>query len=463
MKQLLSLLLCVIMLIAACSASSEELQPGTEASWGYTFDLRFHLNADVFPEDTLARARGYADLLELIRLKGKIIFSPDSESLEIDASIIPVTEPSSAISFHLAGIPSHMVMTSPLLGDISIFFNNLALLEFACKTYNQLKLPLPYLTLLIPYCSQVAFSGVVKEWEAMILPSAESGEISSERFTQFADSIIQLREDDPFLRFWFYAFMIHPDNSMQLETELSSIPYYLVNRLSGGQPIFVEHLNNDEVWKNKDGVFFRSVSDRFSSQAEAMLPETDTGYTPVLNFSLNADPACPLGNITLNLSYSGENDSLLALDCAASFPLSWPLEGTFSAYASQHGLLLPEFDLTADIVSSASGDFALSVHEERRKTEKKEGKETVPEIFHVSGTVLPVISAPLPVYTAQWAMQYLNVFSVNDENINQLFSQILHSALRGLLAFGAEVPATSFQSVLDDLTDYGIIDLFLGE
>ena len=77
--------------------------------------------------------------------------------------------------------------------------------------------------------------------------------------------------------------------------------------------------------------------------------------------------------------------------------------------------------------------------------------------------MLPVISAPLPVYTAQWAMQYLNIFCVNDENINQLFSQILHSALRGLLAFGAEVPATSFQSVLDDLTDYGIIDLFLGE
>ncbi len=464
MKRLFSLLLVFFILMSASSQAAEP-SAGTEDASGYDFVIRFHLNADYFPEEDKTRAQGYADLFEIIELKGTILFSPDQSCMEMNASLIPVTNPSSAISFTLSGIPTHLVMSSPLLGNEKIFFNNPAIPEFALKTYYQMKLPLPYLTLMIPYCARLAFAGAAKEWNRYITPSELPADISPQQFDLLADSLQHVLDEDNVLRAWLSAFTIADEYKMLFDNELASLPYYLVNRLVQGRETHVELSGNTETWTVGNDTFLYLVHGNPSESLKLSLPETDSGFFPSIHYSKTINEIEESGSLMLDLQYNrSELDhripfSLLSLLFQADYPCTWPVRNStlFSGKILQKGVLLPEINLDLSLSAEPDGSFRFTAYQ----TDSEAQKET--ELLTVSGSVVPVKSSPIPKYTLDWAVQYLNIFSINDQNIGSFFSNVARSSFKGLLAFAAEVPASAFRSILDDLTDYRIISLLLGE
>ena len=57
----------------------------------------------------------------------------------------------------------------------------------------------------------------------------------------------------------------------------------------------------------------------------------------------------------------------------------------------------------------------------------------------------------------------LNIFSVNDVTLKEFVGQVLRPAFEGLLPFLVEMPASSCQVIMDDLTEAGVLSVLLGE
>ena len=134
-------------------------------------DLRFYNEyKDMVNAKTLNEKAGLGpvevtpDLLDILELKGRVITCPEWDSIEMDLSVIPTTNPAAALNFRLDGRSSHILLTTPLLANLPELFNNEALMEFCQKTYSHLGIPLPWLALLYPYTADWAFWELRKAW-----------------------------------------------------------------------------------------------------------------------------------------------------------------------------------------------------------------------------------------------------------------------------------------------------------
>ena len=92
-----------------------------ETVHSYDFDFHFHLESSAFAEEARQRIQGYADLLEILEVKGSWTYCDETRSVDTAFSVIPETNPDAALSFHLYGYPSHIVLSSPLMGNQIIF------------------------------------------------------------------------------------------------------------------------------------------------------------------------------------------------------------------------------------------------------------------------------------------------------------------------------------------------------
>ena len=70
---------------------------------------------------------------------------------------------------------------------------------------------------------------------------------------------------------------------------------------------------------------------------------------------------------------------------------------------------------------------------------------------------------PAPWFEVGELIQHLNIFSVNDVTLNEFVHRIARPFATGMLNFLVEVPASACQSVMDDLTDYGVLSVILGD
>ena len=121
MKRLLVVFFVLILFSTAISPSLAEDNPSV---CSYDFDLRFHMNADIFRVRERDHMQGYAELLNMLELKGNLTYSPATKAIDLNAEIIPVTNPEASVSFRLYGVPDNMGLSSPLLGDETIWFQN---------------------------------------------------------------------------------------------------------------------------------------------------------------------------------------------------------------------------------------------------------------------------------------------------------------------------------------------------
>ena len=151
-------------------------------------------------------------------------------------------------------------------------------------------------------------------------------------------------------------------------------------------------------------------------------------------------------------------DSILdfRLDIHA-IPEIWPAESSFSADVEVLGSVLPNLNVQIRGETKENGDLAISVYKQA------DASADSVCILRCSGTLIPVEPQIVPAYNTSDLTRHFNVFSVNDKTVSEFSQKIRRPLITGILNFLDEVPASACQSVMDDMEEYGLLNLLLDE
>ena len=464
MRRLMAVMISAVLLFSAVGAFASEKQK--DSVYSYNFDLRFHLDAEGFQPRVRSHIRGYADLLDMLSLNGNLTWSSETGSMDLDLNIIPLTNPSAAVAMHFFGIPEHICMTSSLIGNETIWFNNYVLMEFALKSWNNLHLPLQYLALLFPYVTENAFHQLAEAWTETIGTVTGNQNIQKNKLEIISDLWSRILQEDQRLIYWITALSVLSEDHQILEKEINQLPEYLMRKVAGNQDLTVLVEDNMIKWINQDQKVLFVTSSEGDSWAYT-LPVTDNGYVPSLSYSSATSNG--LSDISIAGSYhlderkdSGNTemnpDSILdfRLDIHA-IPEIWPAESSFSADVEVLGSVLPNLNVQIRGETKENGDLAISVYKQA------DASADSVCILRCSGTLIPVEPQIVPAYNTSDLTRHFNVFSVNDKTVSEFSQKIRRPLITGILNFLDEVPASACQSVMDDMEEYGLLNLLLDE
>jgi len=274
----LALAALMVFLLHPAALAEETAEPPAEATvYSYDYDLRFMINPEVFPPREKNRVRGYAELLNMLDFQGRIIWNPSTTSLDLTGSIIPVTSPSAAISFHLYGVPSILYLESPLLGDQTIYFHNDVLMEFAYKVWDNLGIKLQYPALLYPYSTEHAFSGLAKAWRKKVKTFTKSGSVSYKSLTSIATAWSKSLETDHALKYWITDLAAPLPCGELIWSEFTNLPNYLTKQVAKKEKLSIQVKKKTTTWRNSANqtLFTQKVSDQGITWS-LTLPATET-------------------------------------------------------------------------------------------------------------------------------------------------------------------------------------------
>ena len=463
MKRFLALILALVLFSPAAACSLAEEAASDVRS--YDFDLRFHMNADIFPARTRTRMQGYADLLNMLELKGNLTWCESTRSFDLNAEIIPVTNPDSAISFRLYGIPDYMALSSPLLGTESVWFQNPFLMEFAFKTWNNLRIPLQYPVLLFPYVTESAFAGLASAWNVRFGEVRKSVSFPRSDLVNLSESWSSILHNDSQLKYWIYSLSLPAKYGTVMESEFFSLPEYVLNQVFPKGGLKFVRSGNTYTWKNgQNEILFTRTSENGSSSWDLTLPATENGYLPRMAYRINRDSENRLFSLSLEGSYSlpesqdsaGASlpDSLFAVSLNMnSWPAAWPMDAAFDASLTILGILYPNTEMSFRGTSREDGYFSLTL------AEPVEENGAMLDVFSCSGTVVPAASSSIPAYSRDDFTSFLSIYNVSDRSMDDFVRRTRRPLVTGLLNFLDEVPARACQSVMDDLEEYGVLDM----
>ena len=368
MKRLFSFFLSLVMMFCFISFSSSE-----EADvYSYDFDLFMHLNIEAFPDDMRSRMDGYAELINMLEFKGNLTFTGDRHSFDLNLEIIPLTNPDASLSFRFFGLPEFVGVSSDLFGDETIWLNNLLLMEFSYKTWNNLQIPMQYIALLYPYVYRSAFAQTVNAWNNRIgFPDCNTV-ISSQAIQEVSSLWSDIMQNDSRLIYWIAAVSALSDDHGAMESEFAALPDYLLHRIADDGDLIVSFDDDSEEWKNRNQevLFYRSHIGN-ETVWRLSLPETENGYLP--RFSFYSTTSGQAVTLKLDGSYRRQSDpdhslrkdslpeSLLDFSLSVdSFPSVWPCDSSFSAGLYLDSMILPQFYFLCE--GSGSPDGSFSVH-----------------------------------------------------------------------------------------------------
>ena len=515
--------LCILALCLSCAAAeetkpaSEEAKPATER---YDFDLTFSLNPDALPARARIRARGYNELLDRLELRGDLVVCEATESFEINATLFFRDKPDVSIPFRFYGTEALLFLTSPIIGNETILFNMGSIAEFAIKVRKSLDTPLPALALLYPFVYYYNFYGVNQAWDQYTGPNNASREISAEQIDKLAETWSELLATDPYLNVWMTALYSVSSAPEAVEAELNAVPSYLREFVSAGGPLTVEIGDGTETWTNAEGatLFARETTDH-SVMWSLTLPADENRYTPTLDysgrtedglFSFNLDGSMIRGKAVLPpgmseedfspvtggdeeseeneeseggdypLTGSGEEsegeseedggeeeeeedstwpETMAIVSVSGdSIPTSLPCDSSFSLKASMKGALYPNFDFTVSGKTEKDGAVSVSL------LLPQEGADPA-TVLTCKGTVVPSDTPvdTVPDYYEKDLRGTYNFFSFSEYAVSIFKSYVTEPLIKGMLDFVAEAPTASVQSLLDDLTDSGIMNMMMDQ
>lgn len=451
-KKFLILTITLLLLSASISSGS-----ASSASFPcYSFDLSVSINTDAFPASEQTRIRGYSDLFDNIRLKGQLVCSESSNVINLYTELIPLSNPSSSISFQLNGIPSHLILTSPLLGNQSIAFNNLALLEFSVKAYQYLGFPLQYFSLLFPYVHESAFESSTQIWKQHFGNLNNQTSIMKNDIRSFATDLESTINNDRSFYYWIEALGIESGYSEILHDELSDISGYIIDSLTKNSNVTVSVSEDTKKFSASENDFLELCQNENLFSIQFVGTATQQGNIPSMRYSYEHNENTVSFSSEFILANEEEDFTLidLAFD-GEQIPESFPVDTSFAVSLSQNGDILPIFFCKANICSNSEGHIDVDFYLQR------ENDSSLFNAFSVNGTVSKSSTETEPQFSYDEFMQSFNIFSINDLTLPQFVNSVIKSLVSGILSFLEEVPASSFQSIMNDLTDSGILNMLL--
>ena len=518
MKQRFLCLLCVLFLLVPTLVPAEGMS--SEGSKSFDFDFTFTLNAQAFPKLLRSRMNGYAELVNRLGLRGNIAWTPATESMELNAVLYFTDNPSKTFPFSVYGAQPRLFITSPLLQNEVILLNMAALLEFAVKAKKTLGIPLPYLAYLYPLTTEYAMAGLVSIWNEVIGSYPEGGQITEEQLRTLSQRWSEEFTENPDLQRWISALADGSDNAESaVEYEFSHIPDY-IEKATGFRPVTITAGDGSEAWTGDNGetLFARSESEG-TRTLSVTLPASQNGYVPFLiqsvtndgattgfklEASLNRDPyAVVMEPVPAEESYAeeeygsydeyadedegyyyyydededsegeynyydeyGESGALQEESLPASLlhliveaeglPASLPADSDFNILFNLLEKLFPNYGAVIHGETKKDGSLLLTV----RKPDN-DGKQSE-EIFRCTGTLVPAEAREIPDYMQKKLEGGVyNVFSFNEQKLADFRNKLLPLLIRSIFSFVEAAPTSACQSLLDDLTDSGILDMVM--
>lgn len=521
-KRLISLL-CILVLCFSCAAAEEE-QPEAQR---YEFDLTFSLDPEAFPPRSRSRIRGYAELMDRLELKGDIVICEATQSFDMSAALFFRDKPEVSIPFRFYGIPSLLFLTSPVIGNETLLFNMVGLAEFAIKIRKTLDTPLPALALLYPVVYEHNLWTFRDAFRRFTGPADTSREISTEQLSGLFDAWMDLIENDTNLNVWMTALNYVTTAPEAVETELRSIPYYLRDFVSVGEPLTVEVGDGTEVWQNVTGAtLFSRKSSEGSEVWSLTLPADENRYAPTLSysgaetdgsFSFTLDGSMIRQKIALPPGFSEEDFSPLTGGDEEGeygeyedsvYPITggdedgesgeyddggYPVTGSAEEFeedgqwpetillVSASGSSIPTslpcdsaFSVDASVKGALYPNFNLSIAGKTEKDGAVSVSFSLPQkdaspgaMLSLAGTVVrsavPVETAPDYNYTPDKLYGTYNFFSFSEYYVAKFKNAVTEPLVKGMLDFIAEAPTSAVQAFLDDLTDSGVLGMMMDQ
>ncbi len=519
MKRRFLCLLCALFLLIPSLVPAEGVQAAD--NYSFDFDFTFTMNAQAFPKLMRSRMAGYAALINKLGIRGNVAWTLSTESFELDAELYFTDKPDLTFPFRVYGAEPRIFITSPLIQDEVLLLNMIALLEFGVKTKKTLGIPLPYLAYLYPLTTKYAMTGLTNIWNEVIGSYPEGGTITPEQLRNLTGRWSEEFLNNPDLQRWITALADGSNNAQDaVEAELMSVPDY-IEKITGFKAVTITAGEGSETWTNesRQTLYSRQESDGAHS-VSVTLPASENGYEPLFSYSsandgstvsfklessLNRDPyAIVLKPVSEEEEHTEETDgtydeyededgyyydedfdneseseggyydyyddygesgtlreeslpaSLIHLTVdAEGIPASLPADSSFDMFINLLEKIFPNFGAIIHGETKKDGSLLLTV----RKPDNN-GMESE-EIFCCTGTLVPAAARDIPNYMQKELDGVYNVFSFNEQTLAEFRNKVLPLLVRSIFRFVEAAPTSACQSLLDDLTDSGILDMVM--
>ena len=477
MKRFVSILAALMMLAGLVSAGAE----GT-ATVSYDFDVRFSMEEQEVPYRMRERMRAYRDLVNMLELKGNIIWNPAIWGMDLRMELIPVTNPSAAIALRIFGRGSSICVESPLLGEEPYYLGQTSrIMGFFSQLWVTLGIPFPSFFLLDPFIVPYSLEKELEAWRAAF-PNVSAGQvITAGTLEQLRDTWQDQLQNDDRLISWlngFYAMAMNPELAQQAAAEL---PETLV-KAAGGGDLTIREKDGTLRCENAEGEsFFEIRNGERSCSVEFAPPDTGAKYLPYCRFSRSEESGTKSLTLkaTLNRNDSGAKDtadepgdgesgpgseeyeyenpaSMLQFSLETEgIPAVWPAKGTMTADLSMGGYALPEANLRFLLETAQDGSAVLTVSEAR-----EDG--SLQKVLTCSGSVTQV-----PYEGEELYYEYGDLFEhtlllvATHDWATEALGQIVPYMAQGMIKFVYELPVRSCQVLLDDLEKLGLLGAVL--
>ena len=469
MRKILAFILAGILALGAICASLAEGEPQVYA---YDYSLRLHLNTAVYPYRERQHHQGYADLLDLLEIRGSMVRCPETKSADVSLELVPKTNPAAKVSLRMYGTNEMMKLESPLLGKEVVCFRPTGIMAFAKRAWEAFKLPAPYYVLLIPDTTWLAYRCIPDGWNEIVGPVKDGTVLEPETVEKLAASWQENLLGGDAIRNWVKAigYPLPDPEALQVAVEdLSKV----ITLAANGENLEFEEKEKDGTrtlrLKNAAGaVLWEEHHSENEYDCTLSVPDVAVDYIPSwnyktetangkINLSLAADWAKGPGTGLEENSYRKDwPESLLSARVELEgLPAVYPSDSSFSGTVSLSGYLLPNFSYVVKGSTTAAGEVSLSL----TRADKPEGDP----VFTVTGSVTPKEYAEKLAYVTEEMVTPYNIFQLNETTLRSLVSAIDRPLARGLIDFLYELPASSCQSIMDDLEDYGVIQVVLSQ
>ena len=161
---------------------------------------------------------------------------------------------------------------------------------------------------------------------------------------------------------------------------------------------------------------------------------------------MDYDDVAPLPDLLIHVFAKGEN-----------IPKALPADSSFDLTGTTFGEVYPDYSFCLHGETKKDGFLLLSLNKP-----KPAGDPTEPEkIFTCTGTMVPAAAREIPDYLQYPLDTCHNVFSFNETRLAEFRNKVVPLLLRSVLSFVDAMPTSACQSILDDLTDSGVLNMLL--
>lgn len=454
MKRLLVFITAFVLFAGCCSSAFAR----NFYCSSYQFDLTMTLN----PEDSLSdhhlNIDGYAALLNNLRFIGTFAISDNRNYIDLNTTLVPVSRPSSSISFRIYGTRSSLLLSSPLIGNQNIALNMKVLLEFSVKAFQYLGIPVQYISMLYPNVHEYAFKRAAKVFRSYFTDLNVNGVMNESEICSFANTLQSAVDNNRSLYYWIEAVGIEQGFNETLHEEVSNISEYIIGHLTRENHLYIKKDGMSTVFFTDSGEILSILKNNRLISVNFSGPVTPGGHIPSLQYLFDKGENTDSSSGKISLINNEEELKLIDLSYSVDhLPHSFPAECSVEASFSQTGTILPVFKIDIMLTCDADGNIQINC------SNSSDTEQVNQSFLAVFGSIYKEESSHMAEYTTKEFRKGFDLFAINDITLPQFINDVSRPLLKGILNFLEEIPVSSFQSIMNDLTYSGILKILLSE